>query len=74
MAEYTEMECSECGQRLRIPKCIGGLVMACPTCGKKYYSDFKVAGSNNDNRSVSQQVFELPYTLLDKLLRFFKGK
>jgi DNA-directed RNA polymerase subunit RPC12/RpoP len=43
MTEYSEVKCRKCGQQLRIPNNIGGMLMACPTCGSKFYSDFKLA-------------------------------
>lgn len=43
MTAYTEKKCPQCGQRLRVPDHIGGLLMACPACGQKLHSDFKLA-------------------------------
>lgn len=34
MADNIEMKRPECGQQLRFPKIIGGMLMACPSCGK----------------------------------------
>ncbi len=45
MTEYTILKCEQCGQKLRFPHNIGGLVVACPTCGQKFHSDFRLQGS-----------------------------
>ena len=42
MSEHMEKDCPACGQRLRFPKNVGGMLMACPSCGKKFNSDFKL--------------------------------
>ena len=37
-------QCKKCRQKLRFPKDIGGMLMACPNCGQKFQSDFRLAG------------------------------
>jgi len=43
MDKHTIQLCSKCGQKLRFPIDIGGMLMACPNCGQKFRSDFKLA-------------------------------
>jgi len=45
MEKYTVQQCKKCGQKLRFPHKIGGMLMACPNCGQKFQSDFKLKGS-----------------------------
>lgn len=40
-------ECPQCHQKLRFPEKVGGMVMACPKCGKKFYTDFKLQGEKS---------------------------
>jgi predicted Fe-Mo cluster-binding NifX family protein len=42
MKDYTVKKCPKCSQQLRFPNNIGGILMACPTCGNKFYPDFKL--------------------------------
>jgi len=46
MEKDTIQRCRKCGQKLRFPRDIGGMLMACPNCGQKFQSDFKLKGSN----------------------------
>jgi len=39
----TIKNCPQCNQDLRFPDHIGGMLMACPVCGQKFHSDFKLA-------------------------------
>ena len=72
MTDHIEMKCPKCGQQLRMPKNIGGLLMACPTCGEKIYSDFKLGGARKTAyRNVFIVVFEMPYKILCRIARFF---
>ena len=53
------MHCSSCNQQLNIPQNIGGMVMVCPTCGHKFNTDFKLAGTTgqtvvSDNETENQ--------------------
>ncbi|MEZ5585789.1 MAG: hypothetical protein R3E46_01835 [Sedimenticolaceae bacterium] len=69
MAEYTEKKCPQCGQQLRFPTNVGGVVMACPSCGKKFYSDFKFGSrSGSTQRATMAALFELPGNLIKRLL------
>ena len=75
MADYTETCCPQCGQRLRIPERIGGMLMACPTCGKRIYSEFRLNHSTRGGcRRVLKTVFEMPEPLLSRLKRFFLSR
>ncbi|MCP3927648.1 MAG: hypothetical protein GY705_00935 [Bacteroidetes bacterium] len=47
MKNNNTIECPKCGQVLRFPENLGGMLMACPTCGKKFYSDFKFHGTKS---------------------------
>lgn len=76
MKEFKEKDCPDCGQRLRFPQDIGGLVMVCPSCGKKFHSDFKVgsaggAAGRRVQRSFATEIFEMPGKIMDRLLRMF---
>ncbi|KAF0187799.1 MAG: hypothetical protein FD168_2328 [Desulfobulbaceae bacterium] len=72
MTEYTEKKCPKCGQQLRIPKDIGGMLMACPTCGDTFHSDFKLAvPGRRKPQEVVVEVFELPGKILQRITRFF---
>jgi sarcosine oxidase delta subunit len=74
MSDYTEMQCPECGQRLRFPKDIGGMLMACPSCGKKFYSDFKLGGTRKmalPNKAA--KAFGLPYEIVQRICRYFSS-
>jgi len=53
MTDYTEKKCPKCGQQLRFPDNIGGMLMACPSCGNKFHSDFKLGSSR---RSVHREI------------------
>lgn len=74
MPDSFEQKCSGCGQTLRIPKDIGGLVLVCPTCGKKFYSDFKIKGERKrcTVKDLPSTLFELPLSLFEKIVNFFK--
>ena len=37
--------CPGCGQALRFPENVGGVVMACPNCGHRFASTFKLANT-----------------------------
>nr|CRH06740.1 conserved protein of unknown function [Candidatus Magnetococcus massalia] len=71
MADHIEKKCLKCSQLLRIPKNIGGMVMACPSCGHKMISDFKFGGVQR-KKELSSTIFELPDTLLKRLLKLFR--
>jgi hypothetical protein len=48
------------------------MLMACPSCGKKFYSDFKLVGSKkSDHRNAVINVFEAPSKLIDRIGRYF---
>lgn len=75
MSNYIEKQCPECGQQLRFPKHVGGVVMACPSCGKKFSSDFKVGQvGKKQHPGVAATIFELPTTLIERLYRYFRSK
>ena len=75
MSDHIEKRCPKCGQQLRIPKNIGGVLMVCPSCGKKIHSDFKLSGltRKGPRRNILKDFFEMPYNILciirDFLLR-----
>lgn len=72
MQDHIEKTCPKCGQRLRFPKNVGGIVMACATCGHRFHSDFKLGGvKKNTNRSMAVTLFELPSTLIRSIGRYF---
>ena len=72
MIDYTEKQCPECGQQLRFPTDIGGGLMACPSCGNKFQSDFKLGGvKRNVYKGMLSNVFEMPYKIVSRICRFF---
>jgi hypothetical protein len=40
--------------------------MACPTCGEKFHSDFKLGGTRQSapHRGLFTTIFELPYKIV----------
>ncbi|MBM9604672.1 hypothetical protein [Desulfopila inferna] len=44
--------------------------MKCPSCGKKFYSDFKI-GSGSRKQSVAVTIFEMPTKIMERIIRFF---
>jgi len=74
MANHTEKDCPKCGQKLRFPNDIGGMLMACPSCGKKFYSDFKLGKvGKNGQRGMLVEIFEMPSTIIDRIGRYFRS-
>lgn len=75
MTEYKLKKCPKCGQQLRFPADIGGMLMECPSCGEKFQSDFKlgVAGKQA-NRNLLKTIFEMPDTLLRRIVRYFSSR
>lgn len=48
--------------------------MACPSCGHRFYSDFKLRGTGNQGRQgVLGRLLNLPYRLLRRLFRGTPG-
>ena len=77
MADYTEEDCPKCGQKLRFPNNVGGIVMKCPECGQRFHSDFKIGGGKGSKRAVDSNIFislfEFPSRLIAKIVRLFKN-
>jgi len=72
MSDCIEKKCPGCGQKLRFPTNVGGLVMVCPSCGKKFHSDFKLSGTEGRGKEgIVATIFEMPCTVLNRLGRFF---
>ena len=72
MNDYTVKKCPKCGQQLRFPDDIGGMLMACPSCGNKFQSDFKLGRTRrSDHRNLFIQIFEMPYTIVSRIGRYF---
>jgi len=75
MSEYIEKTCPKCGQQLRFPKHIGGMLMSCPSCDTKFASDFKIGKiKKTEPRGVPTTIFELPSTLLERIIRLFVSR
>lgn len=75
MMDSHEKQCAQCGQRLRFPENIGGMVMACPTCGKKFHSDFKLGGTRTSTcDNVLTNIFEWPYKTLQRIAGFLASR
>jgi DNA-directed RNA polymerase subunit RPC12/RpoP len=78
MTDHTVKKCPKCGQQLRFPENIGGMLMACPSCGNKFHSDFKL-GSNQStqiqgHRNLFTDLFEMPYRIVRRIGRYFSSK
>lgn len=74
MTDSTEKQCPKCGQHLRFPKGVGGMLMACPSCGNKFYSDFKLGGTKrSEHRGMLKNIFEMPLYAMRRILRYFKS-
>jgi len=69
MTDYMEKKCPKCGQKLRLPKNIGGMLMACPVCGNKFHSDFKLGGIRR--KGAVRTVFEMPSEIISRICRYF---
>ena len=75
MTEYTVKKCPKCGQQLRFPEDIGGMLMACPSCGNKFHSDFKLGSTRRSNhRNILINLFEMPYKIVSRIGRYFASK
>lgn len=75
MSDYNKMDCPKCGQQLRIPKKIGGILMACPSCGKKINSDFKLTAARRSSpQGIFMYIFEMPDRMLQSLLHWLSSK
>lgn len=44
MSEGPVRQCPNCGQALRFPSHVGGVLMVCPVCGHRFASPFRLAG------------------------------
>ena len=77
MADSIVKECPDCGQRLRFPTKVGGMLMKCPQCGTKFYSDFRVMGDDAAympkvlDAGLLQTIFEMPCNLIRGIRRYF---
>ena len=75
MSEYIVKNCPKCGQQLRFPKRIGGMLMACPSCKTKLASDFKIGSTKkSESGGTLTTIFEIPSTLLERIIRFFVSR
>jgi predicted amidophosphoribosyltransferase len=75
MSDYTEKTCPECDQVLRFPRNIGGMLMACPSCGHKFHSDFKLSETaKSESPGILTTVFEFPYKFMSRIVRSFFPK
>ena len=45
MSDDLVLTCPGCGQALRFPPDVGGVLMACPECGHRFASPFRLAGN-----------------------------
>lgn len=79
MSDDKIKKCPKCGQKLRIPGHIGGIVMVCPMCKEKIHSDFRIGQEKSQLPTVRQptkkniliDIFEMPGKLLDALVHLF---
>ncbi len=78
MQQHTIQQCRKCGQKLRFPLHVGGMLMACPNCGQKFQSDFKLKGSSKKTFFISCEDYStgflprLKYTLNSLFSCWFK--
>ncbi|MEO5349489.1 MAG: hypothetical protein H7836_07585 [Magnetococcus sp. YQC-3] len=70
MTDHIVKECQQCGQLLRFPKNIGGMLMACPACGNKFSTDFRFGGVRKQE-GVLVTMFEMPNKLIKRIGQFF---
>ena len=47
--------CPKCGQALRFPNGIGGVLMACPVCGHRFASPFRLGGTAKSAVSATHE-------------------
>lgn len=74
MNDTTIKKCPKCGQQLRFPDNIGGMLMACPSCGNKFQSDFKLdLTARRNHRHPLTQLFEMPNKILMRIGRYFSS-
>jgi predicted amidophosphoribosyltransferase len=77
MTDYKEKTCPKCGQKLRFPTHVGGIVMRCPSCGKEFHSDFKIGHAGKQQQpspSPLMTLFEMPSRTIDSIARFLRDK
>jgi len=68
MNDHTIKKCPKCGQLLRFPENIGGMLMACPSCGNQFQSDFKLGRAvRSDHRNLFIHIFEMPYKMVSRI-------
>jgi predicted nucleic acid-binding Zn-ribbon protein len=68
MTDHTIKQCPKCGQQLRFPDNIGGMLMACPSCGNRFRSNFKLGrGRRSDYRNVLIEIFEMPDKMVSRI-------
>ncbi len=71
MTDNAIRTCPKCGQQLRFPKDVGGVLMACPNCGTHFHPEFKLGKRVSSRpKNIFIQIFELPSTLLRYLGRW----
>jgi len=65
--------CAKCGQQLRLPKDIGGMLMECPSCGHTFGSDFRLGGVRkvSAREGLPATIFNAPYRIACALYRRF---
>ncbi len=70
----TEKKCPKCGQQLRLPENIGVMLMACPSYGDKFHSDFKLGSTGRRvNWGVFATLFEMPCKIMNRIGRYFSS-
>lgn len=57
MSEGPVRTCPDCGQPLRFPDNIGGMLMACPVCGHRFASPFRLATGTSSPAPASNATF-----------------
>ncbi len=74
MSEHIERKCPKCGQMLRFPTKVGGMLMACPSCGQKFHSDFRMKeAKGNAPQDLVIKIFEMPSKFVDRIGRYFSS-
>lgn len=69
MTDYIQKKCPNCDQQLRFPCNLGGMLMACPSCGARFHSDFKMSCANRGGSSLR---LTLIHSIWDKVRDFLR--
>ncbi len=60
MSQSAVRQCPGCGQTLRFPEGVGGVLMACPECEHRFASPFRLAGAARPAVSAAAPIEPAP--------------